>query len=63
MILALIGTALERCQVRGFVAVILLCIGFTIKSRIEERLMLATFGAEYQKYSRSTGALVPRFPF
>ena len=63
IILGMIGTAIERGQLRGVVAVIVLWVGFTIKSRIEERLMLATFGAEYQDYSRSTGALVPRLRF
>jgi len=63
IILAMIGTAIERGKLRGVVAVVLLWIGFTIKSRIEERLMVATFGPDYQDYSRSTGALFPRFPF
>ncbi len=63
IILAMLGTALERRQVRGFVAVVLLYVGFTIKSRIEERTMASTFGAEYQEYSRGTGAIVPRLHF
>jgi len=60
LILAMLGTALERRQVRGLVAVLLLYAGFKIKSRIEERTMTNTFGAEYDDYSRSTGAIVPR---
>ncbi|HKD85801.1 MAG TPA: isoprenylcysteine carboxylmethyltransferase family protein [Terriglobales bacterium] len=63
LILALIGTAIERRQVRGAIAVILLYIGFKIKSRIEERTMTNTFGAEYADYSRTTGAIVPKLPF
>jgi protein-S-isoprenylcysteine O-methyltransferase Ste14 len=43
MILAMIGTALSLGQLRGLTAVVLLWIGFTIKSRIEERFMTATF--------------------
>jgi protein-S-isoprenylcysteine O-methyltransferase Ste14 len=61
MILALIGTAINRGQLRGVIAVVLLWIGFTMKSRIEERFMTATFGAEYDKYRRATGGIVPRF--
>jgi protein-S-isoprenylcysteine O-methyltransferase Ste14 len=40
--------------------VLLLYAGFKIKSRIEERTMTNTFGAEYDDYSRSTGAIVPK---
>ncbi|MGA2902691.1 MAG: isoprenylcysteine carboxylmethyltransferase family protein [Candidatus Korobacteraceae bacterium] len=60
LILAMLGTALERRQARGVVAVALLYAGFKIKSRIEERTMTNTFGAEYDDYSRSTGAIVPK---
>jgi protein-S-isoprenylcysteine O-methyltransferase Ste14 len=60
MILALIGTAMNRGQLRGVIAVVLLWIGFTLKSRIEERFMTATFGPEYAEYSRTTGAMLPR---
>ncbi|HLI63801.1 MAG TPA: isoprenylcysteine carboxylmethyltransferase family protein [Terriglobales bacterium] len=63
MILAMLGTALERRQVRGLVAVVLLYAGFKIKSRIEERAMSNTFGVEYEEYSRTTGAIVPRLRF
>jgi protein-S-isoprenylcysteine O-methyltransferase Ste14 len=59
MILALLGTALARGQVRGLVAVALLYAGFRIKSLIEERAMAYTFGPEYEEYSRSTGAIIP----
>jgi protein-S-isoprenylcysteine O-methyltransferase Ste14 len=60
LIMATIGTALNRGQVRGLAAVVLLWVGFTIKSRIEERFMAATFGPEYEQYKGSTGAMVPR---
>ena len=63
MVLAMFGTALERNQVRGLVAVVLLYAGFKVKSRIEERAMSNTFGAEYDEYSRSTGAILPRLRF
>lgn len=61
IILALLGTAIVRGQVRGFVAVVLLWIGFTLKRRIEERFMTNTFGAQYDDYKRVTGAIVPKF--
>ncbi|MGC2110077.1 MAG: isoprenylcysteine carboxylmethyltransferase family protein [Candidatus Korobacteraceae bacterium] len=61
MIFAMFGTALNRGQLRGLIAVLLLYLGFKIKSRIEEQAMLTTFGAEYDEYSRTTGAIIPRF--
>lgn len=60
MILAFCGTAIARHQVRGVIAVVLTYIGFKIKSKIEERTMTNTFGAQYDEYSRVTGAIVPR---
>jgi protein-S-isoprenylcysteine O-methyltransferase Ste14 len=60
LLLATLGTALARREARGLFAVVLLFLGFWIKSRMEERFMSKTFGAQYQEYSRSTGALIPR---
>lgn len=60
LILGMLGTALARGQVRGLVAVALLYAGFKIKSKIEEQAMISTFGLEYDEYSRTTGAIVPR---
>jgi|SRR5579863_942531 len=63
LIVALLGTALVIGQVRGLVAVLLFYAGFKIKSRIEERVMRGVFGAQYDDYSRTTGAILPRLPF
>jgi len=60
MILAMLGAALVRHQARGLIAVVLLYAGFTIKSRIEEQAMTATFGPEYAQYASTTGAIIPR---
>ncbi len=60
LISALVGTAIVRHQVRGVIAVALVYCGFKLKSKIEERTMTATFGAQYEEYSRTTGAIVPR---
>jgi protein-S-isoprenylcysteine O-methyltransferase Ste14 len=60
LILATVGTAIERRQVRGVVAVVLLYFGFKIKSKIEERTMIGTFGPAYEEYSQTTGAIVPK---
>jgi protein-S-isoprenylcysteine O-methyltransferase Ste14 len=60
MISAMVGTAIVRDQVRAVIAVVLLYLGFKLKSKIEERTMTETFGAQYEDYSRTTGAIVPR---
>jgi protein-S-isoprenylcysteine O-methyltransferase Ste14 len=60
LLLAMIGTAIARREPRGFVGFALLWLAFLIKSRMEEGFMRKTFGQEYEEYSRSTGALVPR---
>jgi protein-S-isoprenylcysteine O-methyltransferase Ste14 len=61
ILLALLGTALGRGKIAGFVAVILFWIGLRIKSRMEEQFMRKTFGDEYIEYTRTTGALFPKF--
>ena len=60
MILAMMGTAIERRQVRAVIAFIFLYIGFAIKSQIEERAMRETLGAQYEEYSQDTGRILPR---
>jgi protein-S-isoprenylcysteine O-methyltransferase len=60
LLLAMIGTALALRESRGLVATVVLWLAFWLKSRMEEHFMLKAFGAEYEDYTRSTGALVPR---
>jgi len=61
--LAMLGTAIVRAQVRGVIAVVLVYIGFKIKSKIEERVMTDTFGPEYDDYRSRTGAILPKLRF
>jgi protein-S-isoprenylcysteine O-methyltransferase Ste14 len=60
LLLALMGTALQQDRVIALIAVALFWLGFWIKSRMEEEFMRKTFGQEYEEYSRSTGALIPK---
>jgi protein-S-isoprenylcysteine O-methyltransferase Ste14 len=60
ILLGMIGSALARREPRGLLGVVLLWFGFWIKSRMEEGFMRKRFGEEYEVYSRSTGALIPR---
>jgi protein-S-isoprenylcysteine O-methyltransferase Ste14 len=56
----MIGTALALRESRGLLATVVLWLAFWLKSSMEERFMMKAFGLEYEDYSRSTGALVPR---
>lgn len=60
LLLAAFGTAMERRQVRGILALLLIYAGFSLKIRIEEQFMNTLFGAGYDEYRRTTGALIPR---
>jgi protein-S-isoprenylcysteine O-methyltransferase Ste14 len=60
LILAMIGTAIARREPRGLISIALLWLGFWIKSQMEEKYMRKTFGPQYEEYSQSTGALIPR---
>ena len=60
ILLALVGTSLCRRNLWGFAGVAFVWLGLWIKSRLEERFMAETFGAEYDEYRRTTGALIPR---
>lgn len=62
LMLALLGTVLVQDEVRGPVALVLVYAGWKIKSRLEEQMMVSTFGEQYIVYANSTGALFPRLP-
>jgi protein-S-isoprenylcysteine O-methyltransferase Ste14 len=53
------GTAMTLNQCRGVVAFVLVWISFTIKRMKEEEFMRQTFGAQYDEYARTTGAIFP----
>ena len=59
-LLALTGTALIDGRIRSAVGVILLAGLLKEKSESEERLLHHAFGAEYARYCKTTGALIPR---
>ncbi len=60
ILLALAGTCLANGKVGGVLSVALVWLAWIIKSRMEEEFMVRTFGAEYEEYRRTTGALFPR---
>lgn len=54
-----LGLAIAISQVRGFVALVLIFVGFWSKLSIEEQWMRSQFGETYAEYVRRTAALVP----
>src|ERR1035441_6655224 len=59
ILLAMAGSALVYDQWRSVVGVALLGVSFTIKRLKEEQFMRQTFGAQYDDYARTTGAIFP----
>jgi protein-S-isoprenylcysteine O-methyltransferase Ste14 len=60
LLLAMIGTVLVLGELRGLLAILLVYLGWKIKSLFEERMMTGTFGAEYTAYASATGAIFRR---
>jgi protein-S-isoprenylcysteine O-methyltransferase Ste14 len=54
-----LGTAIALSQVRGFIAVALIFVGYWLKLRMEEQWMRSQFGETYATYADETAALVP----
>jgi protein-S-isoprenylcysteine O-methyltransferase Ste14 len=54
-----LGTAIALSQVRGFVGLALVFLGFWLKLRMEEQWMRSQFGETYVGYAHQTAALVP----
>ena len=59
LLLAIIGTAVSLGKVRGFLAVVVILIGWWLKWRAEEDFMVQEFGEQYEQYRRETPALIP----
>jgi protein-S-isoprenylcysteine O-methyltransferase Ste14 len=54
-----LGSAIEIGRLRCFLSLVVVGIGFWIKLKQEERLMLRHFPAEYPAYQKQVKALVP----
>jgi protein-S-isoprenylcysteine O-methyltransferase Ste14 len=59
LLLAFVGSALARSELRGILAVVLVFWALWRKSRIEERWMRDQFGDAYREYSSHVAALIP----
>jgi protein-S-isoprenylcysteine O-methyltransferase Ste14 len=59
LMLATFGTALVSGDAAGLVSTALIVIGWGYKARREEALMMAQFGAQYERYRSEVKGLIP----
>jgi protein-S-isoprenylcysteine O-methyltransferase Ste14 len=54
-----VGTAIASSQYHALLGVVMLVLAYLRKTRLEEKILRQTFGAEWDAYQRETWALVP----
>jgi protein-S-isoprenylcysteine O-methyltransferase Ste14 len=59
ILLGMLGSALQRGEVRSFVGVTICGFSFWLKTRAEEQFMVQIFGEEYLQYRHKVKALAP----
>jgi protein-S-isoprenylcysteine O-methyltransferase Ste14 len=59
ILVGFLGTAIALSQVRGFIGLTIVFLGFWLKLRMEEQWMRSQFGETYSTYAQQTAALVP----
>jgi protein-S-isoprenylcysteine O-methyltransferase Ste14 len=59
ILLGMLGSALQRGEVRSFVGLMICGFSFWLKTRAEEQFMVQTFGEKYMQYRRKVKALAP----
>jgi protein-S-isoprenylcysteine O-methyltransferase Ste14 len=59
LLVMFLGTAVQMCAMRAWLALPVITAGFWIKLRQEERLLLRHFPATYPAYQKSVKALIP----
>ena len=59
LLLGWLGMALEKGRWMALIGLLIIFLGFRLKSRTEERFMREQFGEQYEEYRRRTAALIP----
>lgn len=59
ILLALLGAAIARAELRGLLALAIIIFTFRLKYGIEESFMVRQFGVQYADYRRQVRALIP----
>jgi protein-S-isoprenylcysteine O-methyltransferase Ste14 len=60
LLLALAGTTIATGEYRAILAFALIAVGFTVKAKREESLLLTEFGPSFDEHRRQTGFFLPR---
>jgi protein-S-isoprenylcysteine O-methyltransferase Ste14 len=60
ILLGMVGSAMIKGHLRGFIGVLVVLVGFYIKARREERFLREEFGAGFEEHSRQTGMFLPK---
>lgn len=61
ILLGMIGSAMIRGHLRGWIGVVVVLAGFYFKARREERFLREEFGAGFDEHSRRTGMFLPKW--
>jgi protein-S-isoprenylcysteine O-methyltransferase Ste14 len=61
ILLALLGSAVARGEVRGPLAVAMAWLSFYLKARREESFLTQEFASGFEEHQRHTGMFLPRF--
>jgi protein-S-isoprenylcysteine O-methyltransferase Ste14 len=59
ILLGMLGSALQRGEIRCLIGVLFFFLSYWLKSRAEERFMVQTFGDQYVQYRHKVKAIVP----
>jgi protein-S-isoprenylcysteine O-methyltransferase Ste14 len=61
ILLMLVGDAVAVGEVRAYLALLLIAIGFARKAKMEESYLAGEFGLAFDEHRRRTGFFLPRF--
>jgi protein-S-isoprenylcysteine O-methyltransferase Ste14 len=60
ILVAMIGTAMIKGHLRGWIGFLIVWAAFYFKARREEKILRQEFGASFEHHSRSTGMFFPK---
>ena len=61
ILLGMVGTAMIKGHLRGWIGVVVVLCAFYFKARREERFLREEFGAGFDEHSRRTGMFLPKW--
>jgi len=61
ILLGMVGTAMIKGHLRGWIGVALVLVAFYIKARREEKFLREEFGAGFEEHAKKTGMFLPKW--